>query len=123
MHRFFAVSLIYLCASSATASVLECQFTERCSSIMSKCQNKPFNVVADFENGSIKILESGNVFSALLVQDQVMAFRSLIVANGAGAASMLSVHDDYSAAYTFHTGLIPVGVTWSSATGSCKDLN
>jgi hypothetical protein len=123
MFKIVCLALSLFCASGASASVLDCRFEIRCSSLKDECGDEPLNILADFSSGSLEILESGNTFSALIIEDRVMPFRSLAVVDGQGAISILSVHEDNSAVYTYQTGLHLVGAIWSSASGNCKDAN
>ena len=121
MLKSVVLSMCLVSVNAATASVLHCQLEKRCSSLTAECGNEPLNLRADFASGEITVLDNGNVFKAEVVEDQAMPFRTLTVTDGRGAISMLSVHDDLSAVYTYHTGLVPVGAIWSSSSGMCRE--
>ena len=123
MLKSLSLVLGIACLNPASAEVFNCNFDQRCSSLTAECGDEPLRIRADLENGSLTILDNGNTFDAQVVNDQVMPFRSLAVVAGRGAISMLSVHEDLSAVYTYHTGLLQVGAIWSSASGTCKETS
>lgn len=120
MRHLLLFIFVWATGNAAAAQVYVCTFDKRCSSLTEECGNELLKINADFDTGMLRIVNSGNLFRATILKDRVMPFRSLIVLDGGGAVSTLSMHSNNSAVYTTHTGLVGADAIWSSSSGYCE---